>query len=433
MSWNNTKSRISNFAFSLLFIITLGLSIGFWMFLGKEAIKENVENFKNYLVKEGIELSWSEQDDKLFIKHNNIELNQIKDFKLIKSISYRPSETTGMKFSFESVDDIINKLMFGDPLKEEFSQIKVIVNNMDNEELITHKELASIYEQYHPYKILLCEMDSYIYLNEKNISCPESNHINLNIDTTKQSYTMKINYYKDWGGIASRYLTYSKGGMENKLADFKIASREVKDKFGDDILKLKIEKIQGRTITINGDIKKTIRPLNSEFLLMVDDNKDYIEKDVGEAHYYVAFSTNTILDDFSYIIAQLKNKDTGQSKIKEQPIPLKEAIKPKEPIDEKTNSFENTDNQKIDKVNNESDAENENKSINKESQTTESLKLLPEASKQKETKSIIDEKEITIDNKKDAVKELIKENPKKSGDVKVNKDNPKTEKDPIKP
>lgn len=408
MSWNNTKSRISSFAFSLLFIITLGLSIGFWMFLGKEAIKENVDNFKNYLVKEGIELSWSEQDDKLSIKHNNIELNQIKDFKLIKSISFKPSETAGMKFSFESVDNIVNKLLFGDPLKEEFSQIKVIVNNMDNEELITHKELASIYEQYYPYKILLCEMDSYIYLNEKNIACPESNHINLNIDTTHQSYTMKINYYKDWGGIASRYLTYSKGGMENKLADFKIASREVKEKFGDDILKLKIENIQDRTITINGEMKKTIKPLNTEFLLMVDNNKDYIEKDVGEAHYYVAFSKNTALDDFAYIIEQLKNKDNGKLKVKEQTLPVKETIKPKEIINETPIEPEKNEVPKIDKEVNEENTESANHTDQKETKPLESITPLPEASKSKEIKLLNDEKKITTNEKKPAVKEIKK-------------------------
>jgi len=421
MSWNNTKSRISSFAFSLLFIITLGLSIGFWMFLGKEAIKENVDNFKNYLVKEGIELSWSEQDDKLSIKHNNIELNQIKDFKLIKSISFKPSETTGMKFSFESEDNIVNKLLFGDPLKEEFSQIKVIVNNMDNEELITHKELASIYEQYYPYKILLCEMDSYIYLNDKKITCPESNHINLKIDTANQSYTMKINYYKDWGGIASRYLTYSKGGMENKLADFKIASREVKDKFRDDILKYKVEKIQGREIVINDEIKKTIRPLQTEFLLVVDDNKDYIEKDVGESHYYVAFSQNTVVDDFSYIINQLRNKDNGKTKIKD-------VTKTKEISNEPVLDTDKKVVPKIETSTGIDGIKNPDNILPKDLKPVDNSTVSSNETKSGETKPLNDENKITTSDKKEAVKELIKEPTKKLDDIKSDTDSKKEKK-----
>lgn len=86
-------------------------------FLGKEANKENITAFKNYLEKEGVVVVWNEKDDKLTIKHNNIELNQIKDFKLIKSLSYLPTDNNSMKFSFEGVDDIQNKLLFGDPLK----------------------------------------------------------------------------------------------------------------------------------------------------------------------------------------------------------------------------------------------------------------------------------------------------------------------------
>lgn len=320
MSWNKTKSTLSNIAFSVLFITTITLSVGFWMFLGKESDKENIESFKNYLVKEGVEVVWNEKDHKLFIKHNNIELNQIKDFKMMKSLSYKPNEINTLKFSFEGVDDIQNKLFFGNPLKEELTQIKVIVNNIDNEELMTQKYLASIYEKYYPYKIAVCDMDSHIYLNEKLTTCPEGNHINLIIDTVSKSFNMNISYYKDWGGIASRYLTYSTTGMERQLADFKAISNDINNKFGDDIAKLRIEKIYGSNIIVNGEVKKTVRNLDTEFLAIVDDKKDYIEKDVGEIYFYVAFTKNNAVDDFTYIIRQLQNKSQAKTKLKELPI-----------------------------------------------------------------------------------------------------------------
>jgi hypothetical protein len=413
MSWNNIKSKISNIAFSLLFIMTVCLSVGFWMFLGNQANKENLEAFKNYLVKEGIEIVWTDKDNKLSIKHNNIELNQIKDFQLMKSISYLPNDTNTMKFSFEGVDDIQNKLLFGDPLKNEFTQIKVIVNNMENEELITHKELSSLYEKYYPYQITLCDMDSYIYLNKQDIKCPESNHIDLVIDTVSKSYTMKINYYKDWGGIAARYLTYSTAGMENKLADFKVVSTAIKEQFGDDIEKLKIEKIQGNKIIINGSVKKTIRPLDTEFLAIVDDKKDYIEKDVGEVYYYVAFNKNNAVDDFDYIINQLQNKDLTKLKQRDTQIKHKDSIKVPETPSEPTTEPDKKLPEKVIKPVEDVKPEVMIEQLEKEIKAADIPKIAPEAPKPIESKPLSDNKKVSNDDKKEAVKDVIKEKIKK--------------------
>lgn len=413
MSWNNIKSKISNIAFSLLFVMTVGLSIGFWMFLGNQSNKENIETFKNYLSKEGITVSWSDKDNKLSIKHNNLELNQIKDFKLIKSLSYVPSETNGTKFTFEGIDDIQNKLLFGDPLKNELTQIKVIVNNMENEELITHKELTSIYEKFYPYQITVCDMDSYLSLNRQEVVCPESNHINLVIDTVSKSYTMNINYYKDWGGIAARYLTYSMGGMENKLADFKVTANQIKDKFGDDLAKLKIEKIDGNKIFVNSMVKKTIRPLETEFLAIVDDKKDYIERDIGEVYYYVAFTKNNAIDDFNYIITQLVNKDAAKRKqmkdmqlkhnddIKINDSAVEQAVEPEKKVDKVVKPIEDEKPEVI------------IEQLEKEIKEAETPKPVPEAPKPIETKPLSDNKKVSVDDKKDAVKDVIKEKVKK--------------------
>jgi hypothetical protein len=413
MSWNNIKSKISNIAFSLLFIMTVCLSVGFWMFLGNQANKENIEAFKNYLVKEGVEIVWTDKDNKLSIKHKNIELNQIKDFELMKSISYLPNDTNTMKFSFEDVDDIQNKLLFGDPLKNEFTQIKVIVNNMENEELITHKELSSLYEKYYPYQITLCDMDSYIYLNKQDIKCPESNHIDLVIDTVSKSYTMKINYYKDWGGIAARYLTYSTAGMENKLADFKVVSTAIKEQFGDDIEKLKIEKIQGNKIIINGSVKKTIRPLDTEFLAIVDDKKDYIEKDVGEVYYYVAFNKNNAVDDFDYIINQLQNKDLTKLKQRDNQIKHKDSIKVPETPSEPTTEPDKKLPEKVIKPVEDVKPEVMIEQLEKEIKAADIPKIAPEAPKPIESKPLSDNKKVSNDDKKEAVKDVIKEKIKK--------------------
>jgi hypothetical protein len=413
MSWNNIKSKISNIAFSLLFIMTVCLSVGFWMFLGNQANKENIEAFKNYLVKEGVEIVWTDKDNKLSIKHKNIELNQIKDFELMKSISYLPNDTNTMKFSFEGVDDIQNKLLFGDPLKNEFTQIKVIVNNMENEELITHKELSSLYEKYYPYQITLCDMDSYIYLNKQDIKCPESNHIDLVIDTVSKSYTMKINYYKDWGGIAARYLTYSTAGMENKLADFKVVSTAIKEQFGDDIEKLKIEKIQGNKIIINGSVKKTIRPLDTEFLAIVDDKKDYIEKDVGEVYYYVAFNKNNAVDDFDYIINQLQNKDLTKLKQRDNQIKHKDSIKVPETPSEPTTEPDKKLPEKVIKPVEDVKPEVMIEQLEKEIKAADIPKIAPEAPKPIESKPLSDNKKVSNDDKKEAVKDVIKEKIKK--------------------
>jgi hypothetical protein len=413
MSWNNIKSKISNIAFSLLFIMTVCLSVGFWMFLGNEANKENIEAFKNYLVKEGIEIVWTDKDNKLSIKHNNIELNQIKDFQLMKSLSYLPNETNTMKFSFEGVDDIQNKLLFGDPLKNEFTQIKVIVNNMENEELITHKELASLYEKYYPYQITLCDMDSYIYLNKQDITCPESNHIDLVIDTVSKSYTMKINYYKDWGGIAARYLTYSTAGMENKLADFKVVSTAIKEQFGDDIEQLKIEKIQGNKIIINGSVKKTIRPLDTEFLAIIDDKKDYIEKDVGEVYYYVAFNKNKAVDDFNYIINQLQNKDLTKLKKRDIQIKHRDIVKEPDTTTEQTTEPEKKIPEKVIKPVEDEKPEVMIEQLEKEIKAADLPKIAPEAPKPIESKPLSDNKKVSNDDKKEAVKDIIKEKIKK--------------------
>lgn len=388
--------------------MTVGLSVGFWLFLGKEANKENITAFKNYLEKEGVVVVWNEKDDKLTIKHNNIELNQIKDFKLIKSLSYLPTDNNSMKFSFEGVDDIQNKLLFGDPLKNELTELKVIVNNIDNEQTITHKELASVYEKYYPYKITLCDMDSYIYLNKKEIVCPDSNHINLVIDTMSKSYTMQINYYKEWGGIVARYLTYSTAGMENKLADFKVTSTKIKDKFGDDLAKLKITKIEGNKIFINGDIKKTIRPLDTEFLAIIDDKKDYIERDVGEVYYYVAFTKNNAVDDFNYIITQLQNKDANKTKqmkevqLKHNDTVTDQAIETEKKIPEK--AAKPLEEQKPEVI---------IEQLEKEINTTEALKTVPEVSKPSETKPLTDNKKLVEDDKKEAVKDIVKDKVKK--------------------
>ena len=413
MSWNNIKSKISNIALSLLFVMTVCLSVGFWMFLGNQANKENVEAFKNYLVKEGIEIVWSDKDDKLSIKHNNIELNQIKDFKLMKSLSYVPNEMNAMKFAFEGVDDIQNKLLFGDPLKIELSQIKVIVNNMDNEELITHKELASIYEKYYPYQITLCDMDSYLYLNKQNITCPESNHINLVIDTVSKSYTMKINYYKDWGGIAARYLTYSTAGMENKLADFKVISTAIKDRFSDEIERLKIEKIQGNEIVINGVVKKTIRPLDTEFLAVIDDRKDYIEKDVGEVYYYVAFTKNNVVADLNYIINQLQNRDVAKIKLRDIQLKHKDIVKIPEQATEQPAEPEKKIIEKPVKPVEDEKPEVMIEQLEKEIKAADMPKIVPEASKPTESKPLGDNKKVSNDEKKEAVKDVIKDKVKK--------------------
>lgn len=393
--------------------MTVGLSVGFWMFLGNQANKENIESFKNYLVKEGVEIVWTDKDNKLSIKHNNIELNQIKDFKLMKSISYLPNETNTMKFSFEGVDDIQNKLLFGDSLKNEFTEIKVIVNNMENEELITQKELASLYEKYYPYQITLCDMDSYIYLNKQDIKCPESNHIDLVIDTVSKSYTMKINYYKDWGGIAARYLTYSTAGMENKLADFKVVSTAIKEQFGDDIEKLKIEKIQGNKIIINGSIKKTIRPLDTEFLAIVDDKKDYIEKDIGEVYYYVAFNKNNAVDDFNYIINQLQNKDLTKLKQRDIQIKHKDSIKVPEPPAEPTTEPDKKPPEKVIKPVEDVKQEVMIEQLEKEINAADLPSIAPEAPKPIESKPVSENKKVSNDDKKEAVKDIIKEKIKK--------------------
>lgn len=394
-------SKISNIAFCLLFIITVCLSVGFWLFLGKEANKENILAFKSYLEKEGVEVVWSDKDDKLTIKHNNIELNQINDFKLIKSLSYLPTENQSMKFSFEGVDDIQNKLLFGDPLKNEFTEIKVIVNNLDNEETVTHKELGLIYEKYYPYKITLCDMDSYIYLNNQETVCPDSNHINLVVDTVSKSYTMKINYYKEWGGIVARYLTYSTAGMENKLADFKAASTNIKEKFGDDLEKLKITKIDGNKISVNGDIKKTIRPLDTEFLAIIDDKKDYIERDVGEVYYYVAFTKNNAVDDFNYIISQLQNKVAAKTK-QMKDIQLKH----NDPV---TDQSIEQDKKIPDKTVKPLEEQKSEKEIN----NIEIQKTIPETSKPIETTPLTASKKLVEEDKKEAVKDIIKEKVKK--------------------
>ena len=408
MSWNNIKSKISNIAFSVLFLMTLCLSVGFWLFLGNDSNKENIAAFKSYLEKEGVEVVWNEKDDKLTIKHNNIELNQIKDFKLIKSLSYLPTDNHLIKFNFEGVDDIQNKLLFGEPLKAELTAIKVIVNNMDNEETITHKELASIYEKYYPYKITLCDMDSYIYLNNKEIVCPDSNHINLVIDTVSKSYTMQINYYKEWGGIVARYLTYSTAGMENKLADFKVTSTNIKEKFGDDLAKLKITKIEGNKIFINGNIKKTIRPLDTEFLAIVDDKKDYIERDVGEVYYYVAFTKNNAADDFNYIINQLQNKDASKTK------QMKETqLKHNDVVIVQSAEEENKQPEKPVKPMEEQKPEVMIQQLEKEINDANQTKTMPEVSKPSETKPLTDNKKLVEDDKKDAVKDIVKDKVKK--------------------
>jgi hypothetical protein len=405
MSWNNIKSKISNIAFSVLFLMTICLSVGFWLFLGNDSNKENIAAFKSYLEKEGVEVVWNEKDDKLTIKHNNIELNQIKDFKLIKSLSYLPIDNHSMKFNFEGVDDIQNKLLFGEPLKAELTDIKVIVNNMDNEETITHKELASIYEKYYPYKITLCDMDSYIYLNNKEIVCPDSNHINLVIDTVSKSYTMQINYYKEWGGIVARYLTYSTAGMENKLADFKVTSTMIKEKFSDDLTKLKITKIEGNKIFINGDIKKTIRPLDTEFLAIVDDKKDYIEHDVGEVYYYVAFTKDNAVDDFNYIIHQLQNKDGSKTKqMKETQLKRNDVVIDQAAEQEKKQPVKLMEEQKPEVM---------IKQLEQEINDADTPKTLPEASKPIETKPLTDNKKLVEDDKKDAVKDIVKDKVKK--------------------
>lgn len=393
--------------------MTVCLSVGFWMFLGNQANKENIESFKNYLVKEGVEIVWTDKDNKLSIKHNNIELNQIKDFKLMKSISYLPNETNTMKFSLEGVDDIQNKLLFGDSLKNEFTQIKVIVNNMENEELITQKELASLYEKYYPYQITLCDMDSYIYLNKQDIKCPESNHIDLVIDTVSKSYTMKINYYKDWGGIAARYLTYSTAGMENKLADFKVVSTAIKEQFGDDIEKLKIEKIQGNKIIVNGSVKKTIRHLDTEFLAIVDDKNDYIEKDVGEVYYYVAFNKNNAVNDFNYIINQLQNKDLTKLKQRDIQIKHKDSIKVPEPPAEPTTEPDKKPPEKVIKPVEDVKQEVMIEQLEKEINAADLPSIAPEAPKPIETKPLSDNKKVSNDDKKEAVKDVIKEKIKK--------------------
>ena len=401
MSWNNIKSKISNIAFSFLFVITVCLSVGFWMFLGNQANKENIETFKNYLSKEAITVSWSDKDNKLLIKHNNLELNQIKDFKLIKSLSYVPN---GIKFTFEGVDDIQNKLLFGDPLKNELTQIKVIVNNMENEEINTQKELTSIYEKFYPYQITVCDMDSYLYLNKKEIVCPESSHINLVIDTVSKSYTMNINYYKDWGGIAARYLTYSTAGMENKLADFKVTTNKIKNKFGDDIAKLKIEKIAGNQILVNGLIKKTIRPLDTEFLAIIDDKKDYIERDISEVYYYVSFNNNNAVDDFNYIITQLLNKDMTKRK----------QLKHNEDNKFNDSSADQTveSEKKIDKVVKtieEKKPEVTIEQLEKEIKAADLPNVAPEASRTIENKVLNDNKKVIEAENKEAAKDVIKE------------------------
>ena len=192
--------------------------------------------------------------------------------------------------------------------------------------------------------------------------------------------------------------------MENKLADFKVTTNKIKNKFGDDIAKLKIEKIAGNQILVNGLIKKTIRPLDTEFLAIIDDKKDYIERDISEVYYYVSFNNNNAVDDFNYIITQLLNKDMTKRK----------QLKHNEDNKFNDSSADQTveSEKKIDKVVKtieEKKPEVTIEQLEKEIKAADLPNVAPEASRTIENKVLNDNKKVIEAENKEAAKDVIKE------------------------
>ena len=322
MKANTVYQKISTASIAIITVMAFVLSIGFLIFLGKEANKENVESFSNYLKANQVTLYWDQKDDKLLIKKNNVELNQIKDFKWIDHIEYNKSKQSNTQYLVIAYNENyyknkINNLLFGSPLKDEFSEIKVIINNIDDIELTTSTYLKDIYTQYYPYTVNICDTNSSLYLKVNPMLCDTATHLNLTVNTVKRNFEIKINYYKEWDGIVNHFMTFSKTPLENKLKTYKEASTQIESKYLTQLDKLNINGIYPpHTIIVKDKKMKTVLNLETELMIIRDLKQDYIEKNVKKTAVYTAFKNDNISKEIPYILQNLDPDKDLYNKIK---------------------------------------------------------------------------------------------------------------------
>lgn len=297
---DNQKRKMETIGLPLVFIITIVLSFSLMFYLGHE---NSIKPFESYMKENHVTINWNEKDDKLMMKKGNVTFNQIKDFSYIKTI-----KTTDTGVSVELNDTIFNKLynyiMFGYPLKDELATIKVISNNMDDINITTQEFLTSYYKDFYPYNVTLCGIGNYINLRKSLTNCEKDSRVILNIDSKRKTNNILLDYYQDWDGVASRFMTYNKNGILNKIEEFKIESQKVKENHLDNLNRLKITEIYPPNIVvINGKHMKTKRNLTSELIIIADNKKEYIEKDLLEENIYINYENkDKFYEDINYIL-----------------------------------------------------------------------------------------------------------------------------------
>lgn len=313
---DNQKRKMETIGLPLVFIITIILSFSLMFYLGHE---NSIKPFESYMEENHVTVNWNEKDDKLMMKKGNVAFNQIKDFSYIKTI-----KTTESGVSIELNDTIFNKLynyiMFGYPLKDELASIKVISNNMDDISITTQEFLTSYYKDFYPYNVTLCGVSNYINIRKSLTSCEKDSRVILNIDSKRKINNIVLDYYQDWDGVASRFMTYNKNGILNKIEEFKTESQKVKENYLDDLNRLKIKEIYPPNIVIiNGIHMKTKRPLTSELIIIADNKKEYIEKDLIEENIYINYENkDKFYEDINYIIKAVED-NLGKNKKLEKP------------------------------------------------------------------------------------------------------------------
>ncbi len=288
--------------FIIIFFIIIISSIFFY--LGSD---EQVENFSLNMEQNNVIVFWDKKDNKLLMKKDNIEYNQIKDFSYIKNIKTIDGSVI-VKITNSKFNKIKDMLMFGNLLKEELSYIKVTANNMDNIKITTERTLKEYYEKFYPYKLKICDTKSYMYLKNNKNECGKDSHLTLDIDTQKKIYTIKIDYYKDWDSIAERFLNYSKTAMKNEIEKYNNENKIINKKY---IMRLKEIGLSGvyypNILIINNKEMKTKRELSFEMLNVSDKEHEYIEKDLIEDKYYFYFDNNKKLyEDLEYLNEKIK-------------------------------------------------------------------------------------------------------------------------------
>lgn len=342
----NRTPSVSFVVFVIAVLLSIVLSLGVFVFAGKQNNNDNIESFSNYLKVNNVSLSWNDKDRDLTISRNNATIRNVKDFKWIRSLDMVNGKLI-IALNDDGFNKQINNLLYGTPLRSEFDEIKVIVNNLEDISITTEKAVSDLYTQYYPYTIKICDIDNDLYLFESSKVCDGTTHLTLVIDTFNKKSIINIDYYKEWDNIVDRFMVYNKMSLETKLKLFRDESTKVKSTYEKAISKIKLNKIiNANTLMIGGVVKKTKETLNTQLLVIEDKKEDYIEKNIGETNYFVSFDKNQIETDINYIISTLSPDVVRKPVIKvNEEVPKEPVPTPVKPIEKETNPIDSQKNE----------------------------------------------------------------------------------------